>query len=377
MLPALVLFGLVGLMAWRAANRRTRLLHLRELRQVQRRAQAADGAAAHLDALLEAIGAAETDALLRLDADRRIAWANPAATQRFSLDPNRPASLLSVTGSATLEELLDEMVPGQPLEEMVSIGSQRFRVSLARATSGDLVLAMRDETDNERLTRSRRDMVANISHDLRTPLTAIGLLVERLELPDLTPHERVALVATIRDQLAALRRLAEGLVELSRLESGRLPMRLSPVPVLELARATAESLQPMLEKYRIELVFDVDPDLSALVDASQVGRALGNLVDNAIHASRQGSTIRITAQPTEPPDMLELQVIDEGSGIPPHDLERIFERFYRADRSRSLRGTGLGLAIVKHVVERHGGRVEARNNPVQGATISLTLPAAE
>lgn len=374
-------FG-IGLAVGRWLALRTALRHARrrirdQVRPAERRAEDAESRLRHIEAILEAFGTAQSDSLLQLDADRRVAWANPAAIERFNLDLERSSSLLSITGSAILDDVLDAVTAGQPLEEMVSIADRRYRVGLARAESHELVLALRDETDNERLTRARRELVANVSHDLRTPLTAIGLLAERLEIPDLAPHERVDVVLKIREQLDALRRLAEGLVELSRLESGRLPLRLSPVAVQDLASAALASMQPILDRSRVDVELGDGMGLSVLVDASQIVRVLDNLLANAVHASRPGDTIRIEAEPTDVPEFVALHVVDEGTGIPPQDLDRIFERFYRADRSRSLRGTGLGLAIVKHVVEHHGGTVLARNNPRQGATISMTLPAVD
>ncbi len=371
--------GLAFTIGWwlsaRKAAQRLRLRYRRRLRQVEREALQAVEAAARSEALLEALGSAESDALLRLDERRRIAWANAPAVERFEIKPEQAASLISVTGSAALEEILDSLAPGQPIEEMLTIGNRRYRVGLAQTADGEHVLAFRDETEHERLSRARRDMVANISHDLRTPLTAISLLVEALEAPELTPHERVTTVDKIRDQLTVLRRLAEGLVELNRIESGRLPLRLQPESIGELVELALEAVRPQLQRHQVRVDSQIDAGLRALVDRHHVIRVLDNLLENAIAASPDGSTVRIEARAME--DMVEIRVRDQGSGIQPQDLPRIFERFYRGDRSRGLRGSGLGLAIVKHIIERHGGQVWARNNPSRGATIGFTLPSAD
>lgn len=134
------------------------------------------------------------------------------------------------------------------------------------------------------------------------------------------------------------------------------------------------ALRPQLERSGLRLELVAQQDLSVLADADQLRRVLVNLLDNAIQASPSGGRIRVMAARIDA-EQVEIHVTDEGSGIPPRDLARVFERSFRGDRARGHSGSGLGLAIVKHIVEGHGGSVSAFNNPVRGATVTFTLPA--
>jgi two-component system phosphate regulon sensor histidine kinase PhoR len=388
--------GGLGLAVGRWWAYRLHARDLQRLRSALREAEAASGHAA-LEAeqtrlQLEALARIQDEPCLHFDAGGWLVWASPAAIKAFGLRPNERPSLLALTGSAVLEQQMAELPPETGEQSQVLIRDRRYELRAWRMQGGALMIALRDVSEREQLARARRDLVANISHDLRTPLTSIGLLVERLDDPDLAPHDHVATLARVREQLARLLELATGLVEIGRLESGRSPLRLSRHSLRSLVEAALAGLEPQISKHRLRIEMDLDAPLFVLADAAEVRRVLVNLIENGIRAMSYPDAatppgfeletgpakvpnITVLARLSGDGDWIEIAVRDEGVGIPPRDLERIFERFFRTDRSRSQPGTGIGLAIAKHIVEGHGGRVWAENNPVRGATIWFTLPA--
>ncbi|MBI4769920.1 MAG: hypothetical protein HY784_05760 [Chloroflexi bacterium] len=175
-------------------------------------------------------------------------------------------------------------------------------------------------------------------------------------------------------EVEALQQLAQELLDLAQIESGRALVRLVPVPVSELVSAPVERLRPQAERKGQQVEVDVSAELVALADEEQVRRAIGNLLHNAIKFTPQGGRVRLRAQAAG--DDVLVEVSDSGPGIPPEDLPRVFERFFRGDRARAGGGTGLGLAIARHVVEAHGGRIwaESEGRPGKGAVFRFTLP---
>jgi signal transduction histidine kinase len=382
--PSPTLLGLPGLLltavlaaamgaigAWWRTGRTLRQDGAVERRRLERQALEAIARAVKAETLLEGVGTVIDEALIRLDRERHVLWMNPAAAALWPAELQRQPSLTSVLGSGELDPILTELPDGEPLSEGLQLRDRRYHVSCLRLAEGETLLALRDITHQERLARARRDMIANISHDLRTPLTSIGLILESLR-PDDLPSP--AVLATMRQQVAVLRKLAEDLIQLDRIESGRTPLRLARLDLLELLEEVRAALQPQLDQAGVHLELAVRDRIKVLADADQLRRVLVNLVDNAVHASAPGGNIRVVAS-DQAMEQVEVAVTDDGSGIPPHDLERIFERFYRGDRARGQSGSGLGLAIVKHIVEGHGGTVSATNNAMRGATVRFTLPA--
>jgi signal transduction histidine kinase len=223
----------------------------------------------------------------------------------------------------------------------------------------------------------RRDFVANVSHELKTPLTAIRGFAETLTAELSADPQHTQFAETIRANAERMQHLIDDLLDLSRIESGGW----APTPaVIEIARAADEAIAP----YRDEaaqrgstIQVSVGTDATTLrADPVAVRQALGNLIENAIRYTPRGGTITLFSRREN--STLAVGVRDTGSGIPSEHLPRIFERFYRVDaaRSRAAGGTGLGLAIVKHLVEAHGGRVQAESRVGQGTTISLYFPAS-
>lgn len=236
-----------------------------------------------------------------------------------------------------------------------------------------------DTTERRRLEAVRRDFVANISHELKTPVGALGLLAETLaETLAAEEGDEVARRLAGRIQAEAFRvgRTVDDLLELSRIESGEVPHR-SPVPVHLVVTEAVERIRPAAEHAGIALgVADMSPRLAIFGDRRQLVSALYNLLDNAVKYSDAGSSVEVTASTDG--TAVELAVSDHGIGIPTRDLERVFERFYRVDRARSRRtgGTGLGLAIVRHVVHNHEGSARVESRLGSGSTFTLRLPSA-
>ncbi len=236
------------------------------------------------------------------------------------------------------------------------------------------VAIIEDVSERRRLEAVRRDFVANISHELKTPVGALSLVAETLEGED-DPAVVARLSHRMRTEAERLGRIIEDLLDLSRIEAEESPSR-DPVEVHTVLYQAVDRLRPTAEYRGIRLeVTQVRPDLVIRGDRRQLVSAVHNLVDNAIKYSDDNSTVEVVVDRSDQ-GQVEIVVADHGVGIPARDLERIFERFYRVDRARSrdTGGTGLGLAIVRHVAGNHGGEVEVESHEGEGSTFTLRLP---
>ncbi len=230
-----------------------------------------------------------------------------------------------------------------------------------------------DVSEKRRLEAVRRDFVANISHELKTPVGALGLLAETLA-GESDPDVVNRLAWRIQGEAQRVARIMDDLLDLSRIESEETPTR-EPVPVHLVVAQAAERVRSAAEQQGIRIRIGEPPhDLTVLGDRRQLISALYNLMENAVKYSERGSTVEVGGRTSG--TWLELRVRDQGLGIPAQDLERIFERFYRVDRARGrdTGGTGLGLAIVRHVVSNHGGEVLVESQEGEGSTFTLRLP---
>jgi two-component system sensor histidine kinase SenX3 len=241
--------------------------------------------------------------------------------------------------------------------------------------SSRLVLALvEDRTRERRVEAIRRDFVANVSHELKTPVGALNLLAEAVQDAADDPAAVVRFAGRMQTESARLSRLVQQIIELSRLQ-GDEPLDVAePVDVDKVvARAIDQSAIDAQDK-GITVVQEGERGLEVLGSADEIALALGNLVANAVAYSPQTSTVVVSAKPAD--QVVELSVTDQGIGIPEAELDRIFERFYRVDpaRHRSTGGTGLGLSIVKHVAASHGGEVRVWSVEGQGSTFTLALP---
>jgi two-component system phosphate regulon sensor histidine kinase PhoR len=243
-------------------------------------------------------------------------------------------------------------------------------------TDGGAVLVLHDITDLRRVDQIRRDFVANVSHELRTPLTAIRGYVEALmdEPPD--PEGTRRFLDIIARHTTRMERLVSDLLRLARLDAKQEVLEVVPCDVQQIFGAVVADLSPSIEAKAQQVTVSVAPDARVLeADPTKLHDIVRNLVENAVNYSPERAEIRLETALRD--GMAALIVSDSGPGLPPGDLTRVFERFYRVDRARSRPGgTGLGLAIVRHLVALHGGTVIAENRPEGGARFTVTLPQA-
>jgi len=232
-----------------------------------------------------------------------------------------------------------------------------------------------DVSDRRRLEAVRRDFVANVSHELKTPVGALALLAETL-----SEEDDAAVISRLADRMQAeatrVGRIIHDLLDLSRLEAEESPMR-EPVPVHLLVAQAVEQVRGAADSRHVHLeVSLVPPDVAVNGDRRQLVSAIYNLLDNAVKYSDDDEKVEVRYR--NDGRWVELSVQDHGMGIPSRDFERIFERFYRVDRARSREtgGTGLGLAIVRHVASNHGGNVAVTSQEGQGSTFTLALPVS-
>jgi two-component system phosphate regulon sensor histidine kinase PhoR len=231
-----------------------------------------------------------------------------------------------------------------------------------------------DVTEIRRLEGMRRDFVANVSHELKTPLTAIRGFAETLRAGDVPLAQQQAYLDVILRHAERLARLIDDILELSRIEGRQQPFSPGEVDVARIATLLLRDMQPQLEARHIQAELAPGARGVAFADRRAVEQILSNLLDNAIKYTEEGGRIQVRV--AESGSQLRIEVQDDGIGIPPADLPRVFERFYRVDkaRSRDLGGTGLGLAIVKHLAQAQGGEVSARSVPSEGSTFQVVLP---
>jgi two-component system phosphate regulon sensor histidine kinase PhoR len=267
-----------------------------------------------------------------------------------------------------------------PVEVQLELGSRRTFIAnvvpVARERGGGAVLVLHDITDLRRADQVRRDFVANVSHELRTPLTAIRGYVEALLDAPPAPAEAQRFLEIIARHSLRMERLVRDLLRLARLDAGQEPLDRSECAIASVIAAVERDLEPQLAARSHRLQVSIAADASVVpADPSKLHDVLRNLVENAINYSPPQGVIEVMSRRFI--DTIELTVADRGPGIPEADLGRIFERFYRVDRSRTRDpgGTGLGLSIVRHLIELHGGRVSAVNRDGGGALFTVSLPA--
>lgn len=334
--------------------------------------------------LLTLLSAME-DGVVATDERQRVYLVNQAAVRLLGLPPG------DLSGKQLWEMIRDDGVlraaeavlggeGARPLD-VVSAGGRRLRIAVTPVRSGStptgLLVVVQDITEAGRYEELRREFVANVSHELKTPLSSILGFVETLREGAMSdPVKGPEYLAIVERHVARLARLVDDLLALSRLESSSLPRRAS-VAISDLVRETVEMLRPSAERKSQELAFETSvPDAQVEGDAETLERAVRNLVDNAVKYTPDRGHIRVDVASQE--GRIVIAVRDDGVGIPPEDLPRIFERFYRVDRSRSRDsgGTGLGLSIAKHAVQAHRGTIEVVSEPGRGSTFRILLPAA-
>jgi two-component system sensor histidine kinase SenX3 len=259
------------------------------------------------------------------------------------------------------------------------LGDGRLVVAARVAPLGadHVLLLVEDRSKAARVEEIRRDFLANVSHELKTPVGGISLLAEAV----LDAHDDPEAVARFARRISVesdrLTRLVKEIVELSRLQGADVVKDPTLIDVGACARDAADRSRLIADEHRIELVTAIDEGCEVWGDADLVTTAISNLIGNAIAYSDSGTRVGVMVRPGRP-GVIDVSVTDQGLGIAPDEQQRIFERFYRVDtaRSRATGGTGLGLAIVKHVADNHGGNVSVWSEPGRGSTFTIELPAA-
>ena len=335
-------------------------------------------------AQMEAILTGMIEGVIVVDAHGRLQLANEAARRMLRLDElGLGRHYVETIRHPAIAELVATALAGRVPEGLqLSPPRDESRTIVARAGpvtsvgSPGAVVVLHDITDLRRADQIRRDFVANVSHELRTPLTAIRGYVEALSEDDLGSADRQRFLEIVTRQTLRMERLVKDLLRLARLDAGQETLEVGPCDVRGLAQNVIADLAATLDEHAQRVEVDVTADAATIKgDAAKLHDVLRNLVANSATYAPERTTIGVEA--SRAGARVTITVSDEGPGIPPADLSRVFERFYRVDKSRARDpgGTGLGLSIVKHLVELHGGEVRAENRPEGGARFTITLPA--
>ncbi|MFL2651847.1 MAG: sensor histidine kinase [Anaerolineales bacterium] len=317
------------------------------------------------------------EALLLIDSELNLLYANPIAVQIFGDISDSGVSIVSYTHSEEFESECRGVVSGETDEELYEWQSEFqdsvFQVRALRFDYG-AVLALSDVSNLHHLEQARRDMFANISHELRTPLTSISLLLDMLVTREQSA-DTISALEKMTTETDTLKEMAQELLDISLIESGRFAIKLDSANAAALIMPTIERLQPQADLKSIQFHMTECTDVPVWADADQVQRVLSNIFHNAIKFTPSDGSVIVSAIAED--ECVRIEIQDSGPGIHPDDLPRIFERFFRADRTRKGAGTGLGLAIANHIVQAHGGSIWAENAPETGAIISFTLLRAD
>ncbi|TKD00576.1 HAMP domain-containing sensor histidine kinase [Polyangium fumosum] len=343
--------------------------------------------------LLASILDGMNEGVLVTDGDARIVLANRALRGMTLVGEGTIGkSVIEVIRNASLQEALDRAAAGSeavmrevelsgllPRKLLVRVSKLPTRKDRDRQTTNDrgLIAVFHDVTDLRRLETIRTDFVANVSHELRTPVTAISTAAETLLAGALAePEEAAEFVDVIDRHAKRLRQLVDDLLDLSKIESKNYRLKLVEQDVIPAVTHVTRLLEEAARRRKVELrVERPEGPLPARIDRRAMEQVLMNLCDNATKYAGEGAHVVLTAQP-KAGGGVEIRVKDDGPGIPPAHLGRIFERFYRVDagRSRDLGGTGLGLSIVKHLVELMNGTIDVESELGKGSTFTVRLP---
>ena len=334
-------------------------------------------------AQMEAILSGMVEGVLIVNRQGRLQLVNRAAEEMLNVDASALGRLyLEVIRHPDISAQLTTALGGEtsPPHEL-PLGRDASRSFVARAApvslagGGGAILVLHDITDLRRADQVRRDFVANVSHELRTPLTAIRGYVEALiDEPSDADHTRHFLDIIAR-HAGRMERLVTDLLRLARLDANQEPLEITNCDIERIFRTVVTDLTPSIAAKEQHVTMVVAPEAGVVpVDPTKLHDIIRNLVENAVNYSPERASVHLEAHHRS--GWVEIVVSDSGPGIPPADLTRVFERFYRVDKARARPGgTGLGLAIVRHLVELHGGTVKAENGSEGGARFTVTLPA--
>ncbi len=355
---------------------------LSQLSRLQGRLQELEAGRGQIEGILQSM----QEGVLVVSPQENLLLVNEAALRIFGIGregiPGRPFT--QALRYPDLQELVRKVLKtGQPeSREMISYAPSERHLQVHATTcpyssaGSCAVLVVHDITDLKRLEQVRRDFVANVSHELKTPLTAIrGAAETLLEGALKDPDRGRPFVESIAEEAARLTHLVEDLLTLAQVESRETMLNKERIRIGPFLEEQVERQRVLAKAHQVDLKLKPAPaDLFLPADRNHLAQAVGNLVENAIKYNRPGGSVAIRFS-VEGRDG-RIEVADTGIGIPAEDLPRVFERFYRVDkaRSRETGGTGLGLSIVKHVAETHGGSVQVDSRPGQGSRFTLSLP---
>lgn len=318
-----------------------------------------------------------TDGVMIADPAGVINFANPAAGRLFETGEVIDRNIVEVIRQHQLIEAWRVcQESGEMQTQSVEMSDRRQFlqiVAIPDRTTGGSLLLVQDLTRVRHLETVRRDFVSNISHELRTPLASLKALTETLQDGALEDHEAAKrFLVRIEAEVDALTQMAAELLELSRIESGQVPLELKPVSPATLLFTALDRMRMQVERAAITFSVVCPPDLPSIrADAPRLEQVLVNLIHNAVKFTPPGGQVILSAQKEE--YFIRFAVQDSGVGISTEDLPRIFERFYKTDRARTSGGTGLGLSISRHIVEAHGGKIWAESEEGKGSTFFFTI----
>ena len=341
------------------------------------------------ESICSALIASLAQPVLLVGEDGFVQAANPAATELFGARI-RGAQIRAFLRQPELAAMLEQVfgAQGEGSASFVSNGPIRetvWRVVGRRSAAGMIVLSFNDISDIEAAEAQRRDFVANVSHELRSPLTVLAGFIETLQGPaGEDPETRADFLNIMSEQAARMSGLVADLLSLSRVEAVEKVRPRTPVAIDQVLKATLAALRPQLDAAQIKLDYHVPDDMPEIPgDYDQLVQVFHNLVENGLKYGASGGRLEITARlldqmPGFDGAALRVTIRDFGEGIDPIYIPRLTERFYRVDkaRSRDSGGTGLGLAIVKHILSRHRGRLITRSTPGAGAQFDAVLPCS-
>lgn len=328
--------------------------------------------------ILDAIG----EGILAIGREKNIVFANRKMLELVGAPfPVASTSFYQWIRHAAIHAAIDRALEGHSASEIVSIstGGTERQVNVQVFPFGEesevaAVAVFIDVTRVEKLERIRRDFLSDFSHEVRTPLAGLRTAVETLEAGGLNADQQEQLWGIANRQLTRLERLVHDLSELNRIESGELQLVVRKVDLSDLLRDLAKDFNDRAASREVSLVVSAGGPVEVVVDPQRVQQIVGNLIDNAVKFSPRGGQVTLRASGAD--DRVSIEVSDQGEGIPEGERRRIFNRFYRVDRSRSqeVPGTGLGLAITKHLAALQGGSIEVDSEPGRGSTFRVTLP---
>ena len=325
------------------------------------------------------------DGVLITDSEGNVRLINPTATALFNLTEESALarSFAEVVRHHQLIDLWQQCQnEGHEVTAAVEIGRELFlQVIVTPFEEGEAkgyLIILQDLTTVRHLQTVRRDFVSNISHELRTPLASLRVVIETLQdgaYDD--PETAVRFLDRAASEIDVLTQMVEELLELSRIESGQVPLRLQETAVADLLLHPLDRLKPQAKRGQLDLILDLPAALPpVLADPERIHQVVTNLLHNAIKFTPEGGEITLQAHLDKGEEAIVISVHDTGIGIPKEDLSRIFERFYKSDRARTRGrgGTGLGLAISRHIVQAHNGRIWVKSKEHKGSSFYFTLP---